>query len=148
MIASGSENKNEYPGVAQLGSALDWGSRGRGFKSRHSDQKSTRAIGLGCFFIFGWRDSTFGLLTPGSGMEHEHRRGRRKRVRHGDAVEKIEESVSPTIFSGTASGSRGFKVSAVASVGASVLCTEVSAGHPHPATRFSFIRKMSFSFMD
>ena len=26
-----------HPGVAQLGSALDWGSRGRGFKSRHSD---------------------------------------------------------------------------------------------------------------
>ena len=28
-----------YPGVAQFGSVLDWGSRGRGFKSRHSDQK-------------------------------------------------------------------------------------------------------------
>ena len=27
----------------------------------------------------------------------------------------------------------GFKVSAAASVGASVLCTEVSTGHPHPA---------------
>ena len=25
-------------GVAQIGSALPWGGRGRGFKSRHSDQ--------------------------------------------------------------------------------------------------------------
>ena len=29
----------------------------------------------------------------------------------------------------------GFKVLAAASVGASVLCTEVSTGHPHPVTR-------------
>ena len=28
-----------HPGVAQLGSALDWGSRGRRFKSCHSDHK-------------------------------------------------------------------------------------------------------------
>ena len=27
-----------YLGVAQLGRALPWGGRGRGFKSRHSDQ--------------------------------------------------------------------------------------------------------------
>ena len=27
-----------YPGVAQFGSALEWGSRGREFDSRHSDQ--------------------------------------------------------------------------------------------------------------
>ena len=27
------------PGVAQFGSALEWGSRGRGFDSRRSDQK-------------------------------------------------------------------------------------------------------------
>ena len=26
-------------GVAQIGSALPWGGRGRGFKSRHSDQQ-------------------------------------------------------------------------------------------------------------
>ena len=28
----------KYPGVAQFGSALEWGSRGRGFNSRRSDQ--------------------------------------------------------------------------------------------------------------
>ena len=30
-----------YPGVAKFGIALDWGSRGRRFKSCHSDQKSS-----------------------------------------------------------------------------------------------------------
>ena len=29
---------SSYPGVAQFGSALEWGSRGREFDSRHSDQ--------------------------------------------------------------------------------------------------------------
>ena len=51
MIASGSENKTEYPGVAQLGSALDWGSRGRGFKSRHSDQKKPTCFNKSVFSI-------------------------------------------------------------------------------------------------
>ena len=41
-----------YLGVAQIGSALPWGGRGRGFKSRHSDQKSNSTFGLGCFFLF------------------------------------------------------------------------------------------------
>ena len=51
------------PGVAQFGSALEWGSRGREFDSRHSDQ--TRAVKISdktsdsyesdvfCF-IFSW----------------------------------------------------------------------------------------------
>ena len=30
--------------VAQLGSALDWGSRGRGFKSRQPDQRAARVV--------------------------------------------------------------------------------------------------------
>lgn len=30
-----------YPGVAQIGSALEWGSRGRRFNSCHSDHNST-----------------------------------------------------------------------------------------------------------
>ena len=29
--------EQRHPGVAQLGSALDWGARGRRFKSCHSD---------------------------------------------------------------------------------------------------------------
>ena len=32
--------KTKYPGVAKFGIALDWGSRGRRFKSCHSDQKA------------------------------------------------------------------------------------------------------------
>ena len=31
----------KFRGVAQFGSALDWGSRGRRFKSCHSDSKNT-----------------------------------------------------------------------------------------------------------
>ena len=30
-------SKKLYPGVAQFGSALEWGSRGRWFDSSHSD---------------------------------------------------------------------------------------------------------------
>ena len=41
-------------GVAQLGRALPWGGRGRGFKSRHSDQQKTEKIvdflGFSLFF--------------------------------------------------------------------------------------------------
>ena len=45
-----------HPGVAQLGSALDWGSRGRRVKSCHSDHKKASEAfiykGFGAFFIF------------------------------------------------------------------------------------------------
>ena len=37
------------PGVAKLGIALGSGPRGRGFKSRHSDQKSPKPFGFGDF---------------------------------------------------------------------------------------------------
>ena len=40
--------KTEYLGVAQFGSVLEWGSRGREFKSLHPDQK-VREIGLFSF---------------------------------------------------------------------------------------------------
>ena len=39
-----------------------------------------------------------------------------------------------SIFSAEKIQDRWFKVSAAASVGASVLCTEVSTGHPHPSS--------------
>lgn len=35
--------KVQYRGVAQLGSALLWGSRGRGFESRRSDCRKTES---------------------------------------------------------------------------------------------------------
>ena len=37
-----------HRGVAQLGSALLWGSRGRGFKSRRSDLIETRSLSGFC----------------------------------------------------------------------------------------------------
>lgn len=33
------ECKSEYPGVAKFGIALEWGSRGLEFESRHSDHE-------------------------------------------------------------------------------------------------------------
>ena len=36
--------------MAQFGSALGSGPRGRGFESRHSDQKTRKSKGLPCFF--------------------------------------------------------------------------------------------------
>ena len=47
----GSHGKSEYPGVAKFGIALDWGSRGRGFKSRHSDQKTPETRWFQGFFV-------------------------------------------------------------------------------------------------
>ena len=44
-------------GCGAVGSALDWGSRGREFKSRHSDQKREMDICPSLFFIprGGWK---------------------------------------------------------------------------------------------
>ena len=46
-----------FRGVAQFGSALDWGSRGRRFKSCHSDYKNTpdTCECLGVFFIYVYK---------------------------------------------------------------------------------------------
>lgn len=38
-------------GIAQFGSALDWGSRGHGFKSRYSDQETMRVQKHSHFYI-------------------------------------------------------------------------------------------------
>ena len=38
-----------FPGVAKFGIALEWGSRGLEFESRHSDQKPERAFALSGF---------------------------------------------------------------------------------------------------
>ena len=47
-------------GVAQFGSALEWGSRGRGFKSLHPYQKKILHNSVGFFFAF---------LSPNKGLE-------------------------------------------------------------------------------
>ena len=44
-------NKKSRRGVAQIGSALPWGGRGRGFKSRHSDQSDLAVFLQGLFVI-------------------------------------------------------------------------------------------------
>ena len=41
----------QNPGVAKFGIALEWGSRGLEFESRHSDQKSRNSIYCFCFFL-------------------------------------------------------------------------------------------------
>ena len=49
------ECKSEYPGVAKFGIALEWGSRGLEFESRHSDQKLPFLLSLnrnGNFFLY------------------------------------------------------------------------------------------------
>ncbi len=44
---------HQYPGVAKFGIALGSGPRGRGFKSRHSDQKICYSVSYGGFFFTG-----------------------------------------------------------------------------------------------
>ena len=39
-----------YPGVAKFGIALEWGSRGLEFESRHSDQKEVKSFRFHFFF--------------------------------------------------------------------------------------------------
>ena len=55
---------SSYPGVAQFGSALEWGSRGREFDSRHSDQKtsSTELVFFCCIRRCGQRQTHSFLL--------------------------------------------------------------------------------------
>ena len=42
---------NSFPGVAKFGIALEWGSRGLEFESRHSDQKIVEFIEFHGFFL-------------------------------------------------------------------------------------------------
>ena len=48
-----SGERTEHPGVAKFGIALEWGSRGPEFESRHSDQKGLKTLGFQPFlFVF------------------------------------------------------------------------------------------------
>ena len=44
LADSESDSTKEYPGVAKFGIALEWGSRGLEFESRHSDQKTIESL--------------------------------------------------------------------------------------------------------
>ena len=52
MIPKLSGNDKQNPGVAKFGIALEWGSRGLEFESRHSDQKDRKGFCFSCLFIF------------------------------------------------------------------------------------------------
>ena len=54
--SSAEDSATKYPGVAKFGIALEWGSRGLEFESRHSDQKIQNSICCSGFFYL-WRDS-------------------------------------------------------------------------------------------
>ena len=61
--------------IAQFGSALDWGSRGRGFKSRWSDQESPsfrrlRGIGTTGFSVLQGRSGAMYYRPPPRGMRY------------------------------------------------------------------------------
>ena len=45
------ERQTKYPGVAKFGIALEWGSRGLEFESRHSDHKTERVKALSVLFF-------------------------------------------------------------------------------------------------
>ena len=52
-VAGNGTQKLKDPGVAKFGIALEWGSRGLEFESRHSDQKSSVFLGKRNFlFIY------------------------------------------------------------------------------------------------
>ena len=42
---------SKYPGVAKFGIALEWGSRGLEFESRHSDQKPEQLLLFWFFYL-------------------------------------------------------------------------------------------------
>ena len=46
------ENREQNPGLAKFGIALEWGSRGRWFESSNSDQNSRNCICSFCYFLF------------------------------------------------------------------------------------------------
>ncbi len=46
LIYSGSKKAYDLSGCGAVGSALDWGSRGRKFKSCHSDHKGYFSVAL------------------------------------------------------------------------------------------------------
>ena len=53
---------NPFPGVAQIGSALEWGSRGRWFDSSHSDQEGVTKLLSPRFFQYSC--GFMGFLGP------------------------------------------------------------------------------------
>ena len=64
--------RNRKSGCGAVGSALDWGSRGREFKSRHSDQEKEMGI-RPSLFLFprgGWRFLNHHICPPTADKYH------------------------------------------------------------------------------
>ena len=51
LLYCGCQRTAQYPGVAKFGIALEWGSRGPEFESRHSDHKKILSIVRQDFFV-------------------------------------------------------------------------------------------------
>ena len=51
ILYLGSRKTQAYPGVAKFGIALEWGSRGLEFESRHSDQDRNGSCCFGLFLL-------------------------------------------------------------------------------------------------
>lgn len=63
LIYSGSKKAYDISGCGAVGSALDWGSRGRKFKSCHSDHKDSFLAVLFYFAFYFWLSSAKFPLT-------------------------------------------------------------------------------------
>lgn len=63
LIYSGSKKAYDLSGCGAVGSALDWGSRGRKFKSCHSDHKDSFLAVLFYFAFYFWLSSAKFPLT-------------------------------------------------------------------------------------
>ena len=75
IYRSGRETQAFDPGVAKFGIALEWGSRGLEFESRHSDQKSRNSIYCFCFFILNERFEHLNaarMSAAGDGLTEPH----------------------------------------------------------------------------
>ena len=55
-ISKSPREARKYPGVAKFGIALEWGSRGLEFESRHSDHENRKSI---CSFGFHFSNERF-----------------------------------------------------------------------------------------
>ncbi len=64
--------KVKYRGVAQLGSALLWGSRGRGFESRRSDLQETRSLSGFLVVLLGFASLALLGISPSCWVIFEH----------------------------------------------------------------------------
>ena len=103
-------NGRQCPGVAQFGSALEWGSRGREFDSRHSDQNASllqagvfRCVLRKCRQSAGLRGFGCGWGKHGHGNVWESEDAKRNKIcrPNADQIQPLASflfSSSPALF--------------------------------------------------